>query len=182
MHACIGDGAGVRGQLEECRGPAKRLADGMARKLRLVGPVPRPLPLLPRGEVSYCFTEFGPSMTTFVMPSELYPVTTRATGHGISAGVGKLGAFIGVFLFPILNDSLGLRGTLLLTAGVAVLGFALTLVLPEPAGRSLEDMPVSPRETAAMPLRVADEPSTPRKSSSPRRTGAQRGCVHLHVG
>ena len=73
----------------------------------------------------------------------------------------KLGAFIGVFLFPILNDSLGLRGTLLLTAGVAELGFALTLVLPEPAGRSLEDMPVSPRETATMPLRFADEPSTP---------------------
>ena len=63
------------------------------------------------------------------MPSEPYPVTMRATGHGISAGVGKLGAFIGVFLFPPLQTSLGLRGTLLLTAGVAVLGFALTLVL-----------------------------------------------------
>jgi hypothetical protein len=64
-------------------------------------------------------------------------------------------------LFPIVNDSLRLRGMLLLTAGVAVLGFALTLVLPEPAGRSLEDMPTSPRETATMLLRVADEPSTP---------------------
>jgi MFS transporter, PHS family, inorganic phosphate transporter len=90
--------------------------------------------------VSYFFTEFGPNMTTFVMPSELYPVAMRATGHGISAGVGKLGAFIGVFLFPVLQNSLSLRGTLLLTGGVAVLGFALTLVLPEPAGRSLEDM------------------------------------------
>jgi MFS transporter, PHS family, inorganic phosphate transporter len=108
--------------------------------------------------VSYFFTGFGPNMITFVTPSELYPVTRRATGHGISAGVGKLGAFIGVFLFPILNDSLGLRGTLLLTAGLAVLGLALTLVPPEPAGRSPEDMPVSPRETATMPLRVADEP------------------------
>ena len=111
--------------------------------------------------VSYFFTEFGPNMTTFVMPSELYPVTMRATGHGISAGVGKLGAFIGVFLFPILNDSLGLRGTLLLTAGVAALGFALTLVLPEPAGRSLEDIATSPRDTPAMPLQVADQASAP---------------------
>jgi hypothetical protein len=98
-------------------------------------------------------------MTTFVMPSELYPVTMRATGHGISAGVGKLGAFIGVFLFPLLQTSLGLRGTLLLTAGVSALGFALTLVLPEPAGRSLEDMATSPRDTPAMPLRVADQAS-----------------------
>jgi MFS transporter, PHS family, inorganic phosphate transporter len=39
--------------------------------------------------VSYFFTEFGPNMTTFVMPSELYPVAMRATGHGISAGIGK---------------------------------------------------------------------------------------------
>ncbi|MGH3125967.1 MAG: MFS transporter, partial [Streptosporangiaceae bacterium] len=90
--------------------------------------------------VSYFFTEFGPNMTTFVLPSELYPVTMRTTGHGISAGIGKLGAFTGVFLFPVLQSSFGLRGTLLLTAGVAVLGFALTLVLPEPAGLSLDDI------------------------------------------
>ena len=90
--------------------------------------------------VSYFFVEFGPNMTTFVMPSELYPVTMRTTGHGISAGVGKLGAFVGVFLFPVLQSSFGLRGTLLLTAGVSVLGLALTRVLPEPAGRSLDDI------------------------------------------
>jgi len=90
--------------------------------------------------VSYFFTEFGPNMTTFVMPSELFPVSMRATGHGISAGIGKFGAFIGVFLFPVLNSSLGLRGTLLLTAGVSLAGLALTLVLPEPAGRSLEEI------------------------------------------
>ena len=90
--------------------------------------------------LSYFFTEFGPNMTTFVMPSEVFPVTMRATGHGISAGIGKLGAFIGVFLFPILQSSLGLRGTLLLTAGASVLGLALTLVLPEPSGRSLEEV------------------------------------------
>jgi MFS family permease len=106
--------------------------------------------------LSYFFTEFGPNMTTFVMPSEVYPVSMRATGHGISAGVGKLGAFIGVFLFPLLQTSLGLRGTLLLTAAVAVLGLALTLVLPEPAGISLEEM-TSARPASTMPPRVADQ-------------------------
>jgi MFS family permease len=90
--------------------------------------------------VSYFFTEFGPNMTTFVLPGELFPTRLRATGHGISAGVGKLGAFIGVFLFPVLQGSLGLRGTLLLTAGISVLGALLTLTLPEPAGRTLEEI------------------------------------------
>jgi PHS family inorganic phosphate transporter-like MFS transporter len=90
--------------------------------------------------VSYFFTEFGPNMTTFVMPSELFPVSARATGHGISAGVGKLGAFIGVFLFPILATALSLRVTLLLTAGVAAAGCLLSLVLPEPAGQSLDQI------------------------------------------
>ncbi len=98
------------------------------------------VPFLAVYGLSYFFTEFGPNMTTFVLPSELYPVSVRATGHGISAGVGKFGAFIGVFLFPILQTSLGLRGTLLLTAFVSVGGAALTLVLPEPSGRSLEDI------------------------------------------
>ena len=98
------------------------------------------LPFLVAYGISYFFTEFGPNMTTFVLPAELYPVTMRATGHGISAGIGKLGAFIGVFLFPVLQTSLGLRHTLLLTTAVAVLGALLTLTLPEPAGRSLDEI------------------------------------------
>jgi hypothetical protein len=107
--------------------------------------------------VSYFFTEFGPNMTTFVMPSELFPVTMRATGHGISAGVGKLGAFIGVFLFPLLQSSLGLRGTLLLTSGVSVLGLLLTLVLPEPAGRSLDEVSGGEVVSGAVPVQVPAE-------------------------
>ena len=134
---------------------------GMAACFACIGLVPgltkAVVPFLLLYGVSYFFTEFGPNMTTFVMPSELYPVTMRATGHGISAGVGKLGAFIGVFLFPLLQTSLGLRGTLLLTAGVSVLGFGLTLVLPEPSGRSLEDMATSGRDSGARPLTVTDE-------------------------
>ncbi len=115
--------------------------------------------------VSYFFTEFGPNMTTFVLPSELYPVSMRTTGHGISAGIGKLGAFIGVFLFPVLETSLGLRGTLLLTAGVSVAGLALTLVLPEPAGRSLEDIaaamtePVPPASVLAREAQPREVPA-----------------------
>jgi len=90
--------------------------------------------------VSYLFTEFGPNTTTFVLPSEVFPVNMRTTGHGVAAGIGKLGAFAGVFLVPLLQAHIGLRGLLLVAGVAAILGFALTRVLPEPTGRSLEDV------------------------------------------
>jgi MFS transporter, PHS family, inorganic phosphate transporter len=90
--------------------------------------------------LSYFFIQFGPNMTTFVLPSEVFPVSVRTTGHGIAAGIGKLGAFVGVFLVPVLQDHIGLRGLLVVAGGSAVLGFAVTSLLPEPAGRTLEDV------------------------------------------
>jgi MFS transporter, PHS family, inorganic phosphate transporter len=90
--------------------------------------------------LSYFFVEFGPNTTTFVLPSEVFPVSKRATGHGIAAGIGKLGAFLGVFLVPDLEKHVGLRGMIGVAAVFAALGFALTFVLPEPARRNLEDV------------------------------------------
>ncbi|KLU65261.1 putative niacin/nicotinamide transporter NaiP [Desulfosporosinus acididurans] len=90
--------------------------------------------------ISYFFAEFGPNMTTFVLPAELYPVSLRTTGHGLSAGFAKIGAFVGVFVFPVLSKHLGLRGTLLVSAIFAAVGFLLTFLLPEPAQKSMENL------------------------------------------
>lgn len=90
--------------------------------------------------LSYFFAEFGPNTTTFVLASELYPVSVRTTGHGLSAGVAKVGAFIGVFVFPLLKASLGLNGTLLITFVFSLVGILLTLLLPEPNQRALEEV------------------------------------------
>ncbi len=90
--------------------------------------------------LSYLFTEFGPNTTTFVLPSEVFPVEMRTTGHGIAAGVGKLGAFAGVFVVPQLQNGVGLRGMLVVAGASALLGLAVTFVLPEPSQVSLEDV------------------------------------------
>ena len=87
--------------------------------------------------VSYFFVEFGPNTTTFVLPSEVFPVYWRATGHGFAAGLGKLGAFVGVFLVPALEARLGLRPMLAIAAGAALFGLVLTRLLPEPAKKAL---------------------------------------------
>jgi MFS family permease len=92
--------------------------------------------------ISYFFAEFGPNTTTFVLSAELFPTSIRTTAHGIASGVAKIGAFIGVFVFPVLSKALGLGGTLALTAAFSVAGALLTLVLREPSRRSLDDMEI----------------------------------------
>ncbi len=89
---------------------------------------------------SYFFAEFGPNTTTFVMAAECYPTSVRTTGHGLSAGIAKLGAFMGVYLFPQISEAFGLTGALLFAAGMALAGTLLTLLLPETSRRSLEDI------------------------------------------
>jgi MFS transporter, PHS family, inorganic phosphate transporter len=101
--------------------------------------------------ISYFFTEFGPNTTTFIYPAEIFPVEVRTTGHGISAGAGKLGAFAGAFLFPdMLASSLGVRGAEIVAGVVAAAGMLLTIaLLPEPKGKTLEELSAdayAPRE------------------------------------
>jgi PHS family inorganic phosphate transporter-like MFS transporter len=91
--------------------------------------------------LSYFFTEFGPNATTFVYPSEIFPVQVRTTGHGIAAAMGKIGGFIGVFTFPFFMQWHGLPGAESAAAIVSVLGLLVTVfLLPETKGKSLEEL------------------------------------------
>ncbi len=90
--------------------------------------------------VSYFFIEFGPNSTTFVFPAEVFPVTVRGWGFGISASTGKAGAAVAAFLFPLMLVSLKLPGTMGILAVISLLGLLLTwAVLGEPKGKSLRD-------------------------------------------
>jgi MFS transporter, PHS family, inorganic phosphate transporter len=132
----------------------------MALMFLLIGVIPAVsttlTPFLILYGISYFFTEFGPNMTTFIYPAELFPTEVRTTGHGISAGAGKLGAFAGAFLFPdILASHLGLRGAMVISAAVAAAGLLLTAwALPETRGKSLEELEDSAFEAAPSKLRV----------------------------
>jgi sugar phosphate permease len=131
----------------------------MALMFLLIGVIPAVsttlAPFLILYGVSYFFTEFGPNMTTFIYPAELFPTHVRTTGHGISAGCGKLGAFVGAFLFPdILASHLGLRGAMVISGVVAAAGLLLTgFTLPETRGKSLEEL----EESAYAPTVLTQE-------------------------
>ncbi|KAI9074486.1 hypothetical protein K1719_043548 [Acacia pycnantha] len=103
--------------------------------------------------LTFFFANFGPNATTFVVPAEIFPARFRSTCHGISAASGKLGAIVGAFGFLALAQSqdpskvdagyspgIGVKNSLLVLGGVNALGFAFTFLVPEPKGRSLEEI------------------------------------------
>ena len=95
--------------------------------------------------LSYFFTEFGPNSTTFVYPSEIFPVKVRTTSHGIAAALGKIGGFVGVFTFPFFMHWHGLpaaEGAAAIVSGVGLV--ATILLLPETKGKSLEELSEEP--------------------------------------
>jgi MFS family permease len=103
--------------------------------------------------ISFFFTEFGPNATTFVYPSEIFPVRVRTTAHGVCAAVGKIGGFFGVFLFPYLMNWKGLPAAETAAAITSLAGLLMTAwMLPETKGKSLEELssePSTPAERAA---------------------------------
>jgi MFS family permease len=79
--------------------------------------------------LSFLFCNAGPNVTTFVIPSELFPTAIRATCHGLSAAAGKVGAVIGGALMPHVLSGMGLSGVMFISALISVLGWLFTYFL-----------------------------------------------------
>lgn len=97
------------------------------------------------------FMNAGPNATTYALPAEVFPSEVRAAGHGFAAGSGKLGATLGVFLFPIVQSDVGTSALLYVIAGATLLGLIVTAALAiEPKGRSLDDFAEPPLAAEAV--------------------------------
>ncbi|MGE3919397.1 MAG: MFS transporter [Gammaproteobacteria bacterium] len=88
--------------------------------------------------ISFFFINFGPNTTTFLIPAEVYPTSIRAEAHGVSAAVGKIGAFIGVFMLPYVLHHEGLAFIFILMSIVSLLGLMVTFLIPEMSNVSLD--------------------------------------------
>mmetsp|Transcript_28299 Transcript_28299/g.62689 ORF Transcript_28299/g.62689 Transcript_28299/m.62689 type:complete len:564 (-) Transcript_28299:536-2227(-) len=80
----------------------------------------------------YCLLLFsltyGPNLTTFILPAQMYPREVRATFNGISAACGKLGAFTGVYVFGPLAETTSYATVMVVCAALCVVGALISEV------------------------------------------------------
>lgn len=83
----------------------------------------------------------GPGSTNLIYPQELYPTSIRATGQGWGTSLSRIGAILGLTVFPTLMDVFGLGYGLLFFFVFALIVVTVTLFLGvETTGKSLEDL------------------------------------------
>jgi len=86
------------------------------------------------------FENAGPNVTTWVIPTEIFPTRLRATAQGSSSAVSRLGAVLGTFTFPVFVFLYGWSSTFLAISIFMFIGLAFTMILgTEPKGLALED-------------------------------------------
>lgn len=75
---------------------------------------------------TFFFANYGPNMTTFILPSITFSESCRSTLNGISAACGKFGAFIGSIVFIPLCDKYNDSVIMFLCSMLAIISFVLT--------------------------------------------------------
>ncbi|KAF8501731.1 phosphate permease [Russula emetica] len=96
----------------------------------------------------YClanfFQNFGPNVTTFIVPGEAFPTRYRSTAHGMCAASGKLGAVVSQVGFARLRNIGGTNNyvghILEILAFFMMTGIFSTLLISETKGKSLEEL------------------------------------------
>ena len=86
--------------------------------------------------LSSFFNQFGPNSTTFLLAAEVYPASIRATAHGFSAAVGKLGALAPAILYNYIDN----HTKFWVCCWFGLLGWVLTIVfVPDTTGLDLRE-------------------------------------------
>ncbi|MCD9878656.1 MFS transporter [Streptomyces guryensis] len=113
---------------------------------------------LPVAVVVACFCAYalfsgGPTVLEWTYPNELFPTSVRATAGGVATSISRIGAAAGTYLLPISLDRLGIGTTMLIGAGITVLGWLVSFAWAEETrGRTLAEtsaLPGSGRSVAA---------------------------------
>lgn len=141
--------------------PALRLVDRVGRRPVIVWSfalMAVPLAVLGGGSalpltvVILCFCAYalfsgGPTVLEWTYTNELFPTSIRATAGGVATSISRIGAAAGTYLLPISLSRLGIGATMLIGAGITLVGWLVSFAWAEETrGRTLA-------ETSAPPAR-----------------------------
>jgi hypothetical protein len=86
--------------------------------------------------LSSFFNQFGPNAVTFLVAAEVFPTPVRATAHGFSAAVGKMGALLAAVLYNYITP----QQKFYVVPWFGLAGMILTyLFLPDTTGLDLKE-------------------------------------------
>ena len=86
------------------------------------------------------FENLGPNLTTWIVPTEIFPTRLRATAQGTSAAFSRLGAVFGTLSFPLFELYYGWNNLFIIVFVFMMLGALFTWILgTEAKGLSLEE-------------------------------------------
>ena len=100
------------------------------------------LPVIVAGFVLFQFmTNLGPNAQTYLLAGEVFPTPVRGLGAGLAAAIGKVGAVLTAFRFPILLADWGTERLLPLLAITSLLGAAITWIYRiETTGKTMDSI------------------------------------------
>lgn len=86
--------------------------------------------------LSSFFNQFGPNSVTFLVAAECFPTPVRATAHGFSAAIGKMGALLASILYNYIDT----QTKFYVVPWFGLAGMVLTLFfLPDTTGLDLKE-------------------------------------------
>lgn len=90
--------------------------------------------------LAYSFFNAMYTALTGVYPGEVFPTEIRGLGTGFATAFSRVGAAAGTFLMPISVAGIGIGPTMLIAAGITVVGAVTShLLAPETMGKTLSE-------------------------------------------
>lgn len=90
--------------------------------------------------VTFSFANALSTALTGVYPGEIFPTEIRGAGVGFATAFSRIGAAAGTFILPLSVDGLGVGVTMIIAAGICVVGAVISQYLaPETKGLSLNE-------------------------------------------
>lgn len=88
----------------------------------------------------YAFFSGGPGILQWLYPNELFPTEVRASAVGIAIAFSRIGTVVATYGTPLFLAAFGVGPTMLVAAGLVVLGLVLSVLMaPETRGKSLDE-------------------------------------------